>query len=186
MTSEDIARNENAGYATCHLVILHENEDALNRAMEMCDRVTVQVWGECDLHVDRWSMATLMEESSASEAANRAGKADIVVVAATGNSPVPEHFSEWAEQWLDCRQCHEGALVGLIHEEDPGERSQWDIHLHQLALRAGMDYLNHLPHKPSTTIPDTTGWCATRAETFTGTLDQIIRNEPKPLGRKSP
>jgi hypothetical protein len=56
--------------------------------------------------------------------------------------------------------------------------SSRDVQLHRLALRAGLDYLNRLPQTPPHGIPDMADWCASRAETRTATLDQIIGSSP--------
>ena len=185
MTSEDVSTQANSRTSKCCLVILHENEEALNHATKMCDRITGQASHNEDLQLNNWSIESLVEETIANEAADLAGDADVVVIAASGYGTFPEAFRQWTEQWLVRRQSREGTLVWLFRDVKPAEGSHWDVQLHQLALRAGMDYLKHLPDQLTQAIPDVTEWCATRAETYTGTLDQIIRNEPKPIGHRS-
>jgi hypothetical protein len=163
------------------VVILHETEEALTRALELCDRIMEQCWEHVELDIGHWSMELLSMESCGLEATHRAARADILVVAAEGQGAFPDSFKDWTRQWLDHRAHREGVLVGLFHQpaEQEGETASRDIHLRQLALRAGMDYLRRLPQAPPHGIPDFTEWCAARASAQTGTLSQIVRNTPK-------
>lgn len=180
MTNNESSRNTGEKSVACQVVILHENDQALSRAKSLCERIMEEFWHDLEIRFTNWAMERLTDEVLRTEAAAHAGYADILVVATTGSSVVPEHFMQWAERWLAQREPREGVLVGLFENKAENGGNSWDIQLHRLALRAGMDYLKHLPQTPpSSSIPDITGWCASRAETVTGTLDQIIRNEPK-------
>lgn len=167
--------------SSCLVVILYETKDALTRALELCDRIMNRLWEDMNIEVAHWPMDELTAAATCEDAMTKAASADIVVVAADREGAFPGEFSFWSERWLAQRQRREGALVGLFHPETRKEVEAGlrDRELHRLALRAGMDYLNHLPATPPCSIPDITGWCASRADTVTRTLDQIIRSEPK-------
>jgi hypothetical protein len=163
------------------LVILHETDQALMHARTLCDHLMGELWAEVDLDLHQWPFDRLWEQATSEEAASKAAVADLVVVAAAPEGEFAPEFVEWTERLVGLRQHHEGALVGLfapVDEAAPGVSSSRDVHLHRVALRAGMDYLKHLPDHPSHGIPDLNEWCSSRATKFTGTLDQIIRTEP--------
>jgi hypothetical protein len=54
------------------------------------------------------------------------------------------------------------------------------VALHHLALRAGVDYLKHLPQEREGRIAEETEWCADRAAAVTGTLADILQKDPRP------
>ena len=184
MTAEDVSNESQARTERCSLVILHESGEALEHAESLCDRIISEMWAELDMEIHRWPFTVLASDPTSDEAARKAALADVVVVAATSGNEFSQEFLAWADRFVDLRQKREGALVGLIPSgkgKSGGTPSQ-DVQLHHLALRAGMDYLNHLPNSPHGSIPDLTEWCASRAETFTGTLTEIIRSDPPPKG----
>lgn len=182
MTVEEVPNNTGADTNRCSVVILHETEEALAHAKSLCERIMAEMWTDLDIDVQQWAIAQLSEQTHASEAASKAAQANVVVVAAAGEGEFPMGFMEWTERLVELRHHHEGALVGLFAPGTgtEGSASSRVVQLHRVALRAGMDYLNHFPKSPSRTIPDLLEWCASRAEKLTGTLDEIIRTRPSP------
>lgn len=182
MTVDEISNNTGTHASRCCVVILHETDEALTHAMSLCERIMADLWTDLDIDVQQWPMALLAEQTQATEAASVAAHASVVVIAAVGEGEFSPVFTEWTEQLAAMRHHHEGALVGLFvpGSGKEGGASTRDVQLHQVALRAGMDYLNHLPDSPGHGIPDLTEWCSSRAGTLTSTLDDIIRTDPRP------
>jgi hypothetical protein len=182
MTVDEITRNTGANPAPCCVVILHETDETLAHAKYLCERIMADMWTELDIDVQQWPMAVLSEQTQAAKAASVAAHASVVVVAAEGEGEFSQDFMEWTERLAAMRHHHEGALVGLFVPvvAKEGAACSRDAKLHQVALRAGMDYLNHFPESPARGIPDLMEWCASRAGTFTSTLDDIIRTDPRP------
>lgn len=176
MKTTESSPNTGPSSCPCTVVILHETEEALCRATALCDRIMKQHWTDVDIRLDHWAFHDLEIAEVGYRAATRAGRADLLVVAAEGKGIFPIQFLQWADLMLGLRKHHEGALVGLL-DPGPGAAGR-DGQLHRLAIKAGMDYLNHLPISPKCGIPDIQGWCATRAQTVTGTLNEIIRSDP--------
>jgi hypothetical protein len=177
MTVEHILPEPGNDAGSCTVVILYETDDVLSRAATLCDHIMQEHWTEVDIHVEHWSFEKLLAAETAADAAAEAATADVLVVATGGGDGLSTEFLEWTEVLLGARKHREGALVGLF---PPGINcAALDTQLHHLAVRAGMDYLNRLPRSPGHGIPDQPDWCASRAETVTGTLDEIIRHKPR-------
>lgn len=181
MTTEDTLTNASRQQAACSVVILHDTRESLTRATALCEQIMVRFWEEMDIQLAHWAMETLSGSDAGEEAAAHAATADILVVATSGSGAFPREFTVWTENWLNRRKQREGMLVSLLNLEQDSESPTHlrEVHLHRLALRAGMDFLNHLPQTPPHSIPDVTNWCSSRAATLTSTLDQIIRSNPK-------
>lgn len=181
MAADEVSKDKGASRSCCSILIVHETDEALVHAMTLCERIMAGMWASADIDVDQWPFAVLSNPTDSEQSATRAALADIVVIAAAGEGEFPPDFTEWTQRWVGQRQHHEGALVGLFAPgtgKEGGAASR-DVQLHHIALRAGMDYLNHLPDTPARPIPDLMEWCAERAEKHTGTLDQIIQIDPK-------
>jgi len=178
MTADEYSSNTPPDSGEFTVVVLHETEGALSRATTLCDRIMEQHWKDFDIHVDHWAFDQLGITEAGQQAAVQAGRADILVITAEGEGSFSTEFLQWTDTMLSLRKHREGALVGLL---DPGTGVR-EGQLHRLALRAGMDYLNHLPNSLRHGIPDLPEWCASRAETVTSTLNEIIRSEPRPSG----
>ena len=161
----------------CTVVILYETDEVLSRATSLCDRIIEENWNDFEIRVDHWPFEKLVATDTAAEAAVEAAQADILVVATAGQDGFSTGFLQWTELLLGLRGNREGALVGLFTSGDASATRH--TQLHRLALRAGMDYLNRLPTSPGHWIPDQPDWYASRAQTITGTLDEIIRHDPK-------
>lgn len=180
MTADEVKNKRSPRTDRCSVVILHESEEALEHAKSLCDQILSEMWKEVDMEIEQWPFSLLSDRAVSAEAASKAAMAEVVVVAAAGEGEFSPGFIDWTNRLVGLRDHHEGALVGLFAPGTgkEGGASSRDVQLHHVALRAGMDYLNHFPDRPHLSIPDLTEWCAARAETLTGTLDEIIRRDP--------
>jgi hypothetical protein len=173
-----------AGYpgekSLCRVMILHESDDALRRVTHLCDHLTRQHWLQVDLEFEYWPFSALHRAETEPRATRAAIEAEIVMISAMAEPEFPEPFVNWAERWVVRRAGHEGALVGALVAEAGrcATGCERDVWLHRLALRAGMDYLRHLPDVPKGSIPNTEDWCSSRAAAVTDTLSGILRSEP--------
>jgi hypothetical protein len=91
------------------------------------------------------------------------------------------HEATWLQQWVAERRKHEGTLVGLLDGASSEDtRSARHAELHQLAVQAGMDYLDSLPEIIQCCLPEMPVWYSERANEMSSVLDGIIR-KPAPL-----
>lgn len=120
--------------------------------------------------------------TAASQAAERAAGADLIVFAMTGSGDLPQEIKLWIEEWLGKRTAHEGALVGLV-ETESGPcpiACLKEIYLRHVAHRAGMDYLSHEPPTAQKAIPDSLDSFNQRAGQMTTVLDEILHTHSRP------
>ena len=91
---------------------------------------------------DDWR-TPLLQEPLAEESA----RADMIIVAAHANSPVPETIVGWTSRWVESRHDQDGALVLLLDSPSatPGGDSLARF-LEKSARRAGMDFFSRSTH----------------------------------------
>ena len=82
-------------------------------------------------------------------AAAESARADMIIVAAHANSPLPDALVSWTALWLDNRQDQDGALVLLL--DNALENARADSlagFLEKSAQRAGMDFFSQSTSGP--------------------------------------
>jgi hypothetical protein len=94
----------------------------------------------------------------ASEAAEIAAQADLIIVAIQRVQELPLEVKAWFERWLPARESTEGALVLLqTSEESSTSTISQSSYLYLLAQRANLDYLslsNAGPSSSTDRIPE--------------------------------
>lgn len=165
---------------SCSVVIFHEQDEDLIRATYLCDQLMSRYWANLDIRIKQWPFAALNSDPAARDAGGEAVAADLLVVAASNEGEFDEGFLTWIEHWLPQREQREGALVALLGSisESEGRQSYRHVRLHKLALKAGLDYLNHLPETPKDRLTNFDTWSASRAQTVTDTLKDILNMPP--------
>jgi hypothetical protein len=97
----------------------------------------------------------------ASEAAQIAAQADLIMVAIQRAQDLPLEVKAWFERWLPDRESTEGALVLLqTSQETPSPKNLQSSYLYLLAQRANLDYLslsNAAPSSSTAGISDPNG-----------------------------
>jgi hypothetical protein len=79
----------------------------------------------------------------ASEAAEVAARADVIVVAVPRAHEMPLEVKVWFERWLPKRNSSEGAIVLLQSaEQTPGSAISESPYLYLLAQRANLDFIS--------------------------------------------
>lgn len=125
------------------------------------------------------SSSRLNEPKFADEAAELALRADVIVFTGTAEDDFPAELKLWIERWFSKRAEREGAIVGIFisrtapHQEKSGTRKE--IYLRQIALRAGVDYLSHIPRLGIKAMPDSLDVYNQRAVQMTSVLHEILQ-----------
>jgi hypothetical protein len=168
------------------VAVVYEDASARERAMDFCDQLVGRFWARFEFEVSWWPFSLIEQPGPATEAASKAARADLVVVAATPEGDFPLHLNAWLDTWLRQRGEREGVLVGLMEAAESPHFRQGPKHrcLRNMAHRGAMDYLTHLPQDLGRTIPDSLDSYTSRAELVTGLLDEILHQPvppPSPL-----
>ena len=166
--------------ATWSVVILFEDTNTRQKAVEFCDQLVERFWSRCEFQMTWMSFSALADPAAARDAYPKAHDADVIVFATRPEGPVPDAVTDWVEHCLASRNDREGALAGLI--DSPlltgwaAEKHAW---LRSVAHRAGMDYLTEVPQDITRSIPDSLESYSERARQVTSLLDEIL-HKPKP------
>jgi len=163
------------------VVVVYETPAIREHAMQFCERLA----GECECtpvsEMIWWSFHFLALPAEASDAAQKAADADVVVFAMKAGGDLPHQIKLWIENWLNKRGEREGALVGLLAREGSHDIASFrEIYLRHIARRAGMDYLSHAAPTASKAIPDSLDSFSERAGQVTSVLDGILHTYPHP------
>jgi hypothetical protein len=180
-----VERNTNrkdgeASRARC-VVVVYETPAIREHAMQFCERLA----GECECtpvsEMSWWSFHLLALPPEATDAAQKAADADVVVFAMKAGGDLPHEVKLWIENWLNRRGEREGALVGLLAREASYDIAPFrEIYLRHIARRASMDYLSHAVPTASKAIPDSLDSFSQRAGQVTSVLDGILHTYPHP------
>ena len=172
-----------AAKPACSVVVIYEDVAARENAVKFCDHLVDRFWARYEFDVSWWQVSDLSLARSGENAARKAVHADLIVVATSPATGVPEELREWIEGWLNRRGDREGALVGLT---DPGmvqcgASVEKHVYLRNAAHRAGLDYLTQIPQSISAlSIPDSLDSYNQRADKVTSVLDGILRQKTPP------
>ncbi len=127
----------------CSIVLVYADVATGARALRVFDRATSRFKSEIDFKVSSWGFDALRDPRVAEVAAKAAADADVVIVAGTTGSKLPDAAHAWLQAWPPLRRHQPGALVALFSGFDPAGFSPAPTrdYLRDLARRAGMDFL---------------------------------------------
>ena len=164
------------------VVVVYEDAATRESGVTFCDQLVGRFWAKCEFEVSWWPFAVLDQAPTAKEAAERAAKADLIILSAIPDGDFPPHVKDWLETWLSWRGDREGMFVGLIAPsgESAGGEGQKHYYLRNAAHRGAMDYLTHIPQDISRPIPDSLDSYTKRADQVTSLLDDILHQQTPP------
>jgi hypothetical protein len=106
------------------IVIAYEHFDGGTRAKNMTERMAAQLPPPITINTDAWKFELLGDLHLKELAGCSAAEADMLIIAATGNTELPAHVTQWIEQWAFRERNEAGALVALHSlEQDALEES---------------------------------------------------------------
>jgi hypothetical protein len=164
------------------VVVVYDDAAAREQAVDFCDQLVKRFWARFEFDVSWWSFGLLQKEPVATEAAEKAARADLVILSSLRQEDFPAPVKGWIEGWLTRRGNREGILAGLV---DPGAgssgRRAWKHHyLRQVAHRGAMDYLTQVPQNIWHSIPESLDSYTQRAAQVSSVLDEILHHEAPP------
>lgn len=124
------------------VVILYDKPASAHRAMSVVDGLASEFKDELRLHCDVWSFGVLRLTDVAAEASAGATNAQLIVVAADGDEPLPVDVTAWLEQWSVASVPGESAIVAVLSKrsESRSEPSAAFRFLEALAKHAGQEF----------------------------------------------
>jgi hypothetical protein len=178
---QQITKQNEARIPKC-VVVVYEAPAIRERAVRFCERLAIEQ-KSADMDMDWWSFTLLSHPTMANNAVEKAADADVVVFAMESRGDLPEEIKLWIEKWLNKRGEREGALVGLLGQEEGMRDSATfrEMYLRHAARRAGMDYLSHAAPTLRRAIPDSIDSFSERAGRMTSVLDGILQKHPHSL-----
>jgi hypothetical protein len=127
---------------TFNILITYESLARALRVKEMLDRLSADLESTCQVKCEFWNFDLLEHTSFRAQAAVEASGADMVIVAARGDSDLKEPVKTWFEGWLSQKQSGQGALVALLDDGfwRSGEVPRPCAFLQAAAARSNMDF----------------------------------------------
>lgn len=124
------------------IVVAYEHFDDGMRARKMMDRIAGKLEPGCCIDSELWDFDRLAEGSLSKDATLAANQADMIIIAVRNG--LPDHVTEWLEQWAAGKRTHAVSLV-VLHEPDQRRDacSALPAALQKLATQGGADLFWH-------------------------------------------
>jgi hypothetical protein len=127
----------------CAIVVLYEDSSSRDAAISLCQTLEKVFQEDLDFEITWCRFKYFNDPAVASEAAEIAAQADLIIVSIQRAQDLPLEVKAWFERWLPARESTEGALVLLqTSEEPPSPQNLQSSYLYLLAQRANLDYLS--------------------------------------------
>ncbi len=129
------------------IVAAGEDFAAVMLAQELSKRLAAKLKSEFEIEIssDAWKFEALDNPQTSKVAAEKAAKADMVIIAASGAGEPPALIKRWIESWLHRKRKRVTALVALCDYEHqtPHESPPLCVYLRRIAGKWGMDFLTN-------------------------------------------
>ena len=151
MASVILRRDSEPGPETgvCAIVVLYEDNSSRDSAIHLCKTLEKIFHEDLDFEITWCRFKYFNDPAVASEAAQIAAQADLIIVSIQRVQDLPLEVKAWFERWLPNRESSDGALVLLQTSEEPSSTISQTSYLYLLAQRANLDYLSLSNAAPS-------------------------------------
>jgi hypothetical protein len=131
----------------CEIIVMYEDISSRAAAMEVCQRLRIQLQDKMQLMFDFWKLKYLGEPELARRASEAAARAEVVIFCTHGGA-LPPGVESWLQQSIKSRTKADGALVLVLAEpfNTASASGRLVSSLHAAAQEAHMDFLPLLPH----------------------------------------
>lgn len=129
------------GPPAVRMVMLYEDGDAGRRARQFAHEVLHGDGGECAGSTSFWSFDLLGLPNVRAAAASAAASADLVILAASGESALPPEIEEWLGMWAWRIGERSPALVALLEDGDGRSASTIQSELRAVAVRKDLEFV---------------------------------------------
>jgi hypothetical protein len=127
---------------TFNILTAYESLERALRVKELLDRLASDLRSTCKINCEFWNFELLEHPPFRAQAAAEASEANMVIIAARGDTDLEDGVKSWLEAWLPRRQSEHTALVALLDEEGrrSGEPPRPCAYLQKIAERSNMDF----------------------------------------------
>jgi hypothetical protein len=131
--------------AKVSLVVAYEDTATRDRAIGVCDGIFAQLGAETDCEISWWRFSYLRDPDLATQAADEAAQAGLILFSTHAGAGLPTHVREWIELWASRKTTQPSALAALIGMAGDAQQGLTPIHyyLQSVASRAHMDFMPH-------------------------------------------
>ncbi len=163
------------------VVVVYEDAEARQAAVEFCDRLVEHFWAEHGFDVQWFAYENLGLHRQAAEATRQTANAHLIIFVTNPHRDPPVQIKDWVELWLSERGRKEGILVAITNPPPPSTVCPANqSYFRRIANRAGMDFAAELPQNIACDTESAES-CTSRASQNTSVLDSIMRQPPARL-----
>ncbi len=127
----------------CAIVALYEDNSSRDAAIRLCNSLEKVFDSELEFEITWCRFKYFSDPDVASEAAELAARADVILVSVPCAQDLPLEVKAWFERWLSKWKTSEGAVVLLQSSEPaPGAVISENPYLYLLAQRANVDFIS--------------------------------------------
>lgn len=181
-TETATAFSEPPGGSSCRGVVVYDDQATRDRALRLCDELIRKFWLDLAVDFSWWRFDYLRDAHVASQAADAAVRADLVIFSTHGAKELPPPVRSWIDTWVNRTMNRPNALVALVGVADDGVKGLTPIHvyLREIARQAGMDYLSHVSDVSTIALDTSADGIARRAGEVTTLLDTMLHRPSIP------
>ena len=125
------------------IAVAGEDTAAISRAQKLSRQLAAELAPELEMRSDAWKFQAFGDLQVLKDAARRAAKADMIIVAGNGAAEPPTPVKSWIESSLSQNRKGMTVVVPLCGEE--GETapaaSPLHVYLQRITVKWGMDFL---------------------------------------------
>lgn len=127
------------------IVAAGEHFAAVMRAQELSKRLATELAPQFAISSNAWKFEALGNAKSAKAAAASAAKADMVIIAASGENEPPAVVKNWIKSWLPRKHKGTTALIALLDHEDDAlhKSSPLCAYLRKAAKKTDMNFISN-------------------------------------------
>lgn len=153
---------------------------ALGRAAERVYSNLVEAVGrDCPFHLDLWRFDVLDISEIRAAAARSAANSDIIIIAASGQKPLPQEVRQWIESWLSEPREAPRALAALFDVSAGGPCGPHSAlgFLRRAAREGALDYFEWSQERSRRKTDFTPSSLQDRCYKLSSTLDGILERD---------
>jgi len=152
------------------VVMAYDDFTSGKRAMNTCNFLAGQLNPGIELRSSMWKFDVLRSTKLGQMAVEDAAEADVIIVANSPGTGLPEEVKRWIEDWVPKKRGQMAVLVALLDftDKNEGESVEAEAFLKAAAAKAKIDFLSQAIRFPGAQPPSLPGRSFLRWPRFSG------------------